>query len=255
MLNIHFTATKLNGTGKAGILPADSNGYYTMPIGGLNVANSIGEIYIADGARELFESSSVFMRRVKSGCLKGESGHPKRTPGMSMDEYYNRIIRIEETNVAAHFAEIWLDESFGRNNPQLNNKDIIAIMAKVKPAGPNGPSLKESFDNPKEEVCFSIRALTQDYYNRGKTYRVLKQIITFDNVTEPGINFAKKWNSPSLESIADFIIKKENVENTVNSISNEVALESTRELALETLSLMKADPSLKIVNIPIIAKW
>jgi hypothetical protein len=180
MANVKFTATKLASKGKAGILKPDDDGYYTLVIGGLNLFNSVGEYYTADGARQLFEQSSTFMRRIKNGCLKGEMGHPKRLPGMSMDDYLRRIMTIEETNVCCHFKEIWLDEQYGKNHPEFKNPSMIAIMAKLKPTGPKGPSLQKSLDNPNENVCFSIRAFTKDYAVRGVINRVLDQVYSWD---------------------------------------------------------------------------
>lgn len=203
MSNIRFACTSLAGTDKKGVLTPDENGYYTMPIGGLDVFNSAGMFYTYKGAKELFEESSAFMRRVKRGALRGEVGHPKLVPGMSMDDYAQRIIVIDERNVCAHFAEIWLDFDKFKDT---NGKPCVAIMAKVGPSGPHGPMLKKAFDNPNENVCFSIRSFTEDYWVKGVKFRDLRTIVTFDYVNEPGIHFAEKYKSPSLESIAETVI-------------------------------------------------
>lgn len=254
MSNLRFTSTKLVGTGKKGVLPVDENGYRQMPIGGLNVINSAGEYYLAEGARELFSSSSALIRRIKSGCLKGELGHPKRLPGMTMDQYLNRVLTVDEGNVVAHFSEIWLDEDFGKKNPQFNNKDLIAIMANVKPSGPKGQCLEQSFNNPKEEVCFSIRALTRDFYHKGVNHRVLQQIMTWDNVTEPGLDLARKWNSPALESMADCIIKPQDIEHVIESNVYSLATEDTKSMIMEAFELSKKE-TIRIVNIPLLKNW
>lgn len=240
---VKFTSTRLNGTGKAGLLKPDSLGYYETVIGGLDVFNSAGEFYTMEGASALFEKSSSFMRRVESGCLKAETGHPKRLPGMTNDDYLERIMRIEETNVCAHIAEIWLDPNFGRNRPELKNPKMVAIMAKIKPAGPNGPALAAAFENPRENVCFSIRALTKDYYQRGQVYRVLNTIFTFDWVTEPGINAARKWNSPALESLDETFVSRRSIENVADLIrSDGASLESSRMMVQEALEAFKITP-------------
>lgn len=174
---IGFSCTTLNGTNKAGKLLPDENGYYTMPVGGLNVFNSAGQFYTYERAKWLFESSSAFMRRVSTGCLKGECGHPKPTQGQSQDSYLQRVMTVDEKNVAAHFSDIWLDLD---NVKDSNGKPVIAIMAKLTPSGPMGPALQKSLDNPKEEVCFSIRAFTEDQNLGGVIQRTLKEIITFD---------------------------------------------------------------------------
>ncbi len=89
-----FSCTTLAGTGKKGKLTKDENGYYTMPIGGLNVFNSIGDFYTYEDAKQLFDSSSTFMRRVKTGALKGEYGHPKPIKGQSYEEFAERVLTI-----------------------------------------------------------------------------------------------------------------------------------------------------------------
>jgi hypothetical protein len=133
MANVMYTASKL-AAGKKGILPPDADGYYTMPVGALNVFNSSGQYYVLEGAKQLFDSSSIFQRRVANGCSKGEMGHPKREPKMTMDDYMTRILTIEETNVCCHFRKFWLDETFGKKNPQFKNPDMVAIMAELKPS-------------------------------------------------------------------------------------------------------------------------
>jgi hypothetical protein len=253
MASVKFTATKLTNTGKKGIIKPDADGYYELVIGGLNTFNSAGEYYTFNGAEELFKQSSIFMRRVTNGCLKGEVGHPKRSPGMSMDDYVNRILTIDEGNVCAHFKEVWLDTEFGKKNSKFNNNALVAIMAKVKPTGPKADSLANSLNNSSENVCFSIRALTKDYYEKGQTFRVLQQIICFDAVTEPGINIANKWDTPSLESLENCIISKNSIEKIVYSKNNTVAIESNRELAIECLKAFNS----KIVKIetPLYNRW
>ena len=85
---IRFSCTSLQGTNKKGILTKDEHGYYSQPIGGLNVMNSAGMYYTYQGAKNLFEESSAFMRRVRRGALHGCSASvvslntrlPRRSP-------------------------------------------------------------------------------------------------------------------------------------------------------------------------------
>lgn len=232
---IHFSCSALAGTTKKGILRPDENGYYTMPIGGLNVFNSAGQFYTYDGAKELFQSSSSFMRRVKTGCLKGESGHPKRLPNQSFEDFANRIMSIDERNICVHFSEIWLDFDSVKD---ASGKPIIAIMSKLTPSGPNGPALQKSLDNPKEEVCFSIRAWTDDKRMGSTVQRTLKEIVTFDNVTEPGIATARKYFAPALESLTDVEFTKDQLVSAARSPALEsLGMESSRS---NTLSLFES---------------
>lgn len=177
MSQVKFGCTALNGTNKAGILKKDSDNYYTMVVGGLNIFNSAGQYYSYDGAKSLFESSSQFMRRVSRGSLRGEVGHPKQEKGQSFDDYVQRILEIRESNVCVHFKEIFLDANSIKD---VNGKAVVAIMAKLIPSGPHGAALEKSLENKSENVCFSIRSFTKDYYDRGIEIRELKNIVTFD---------------------------------------------------------------------------
>lgn len=245
--SVRFVCTALAGTGKAGRLPKDADGYYTLPVGGLNVFNSMGEFYTYEGAKELFTGSGALMRRVRGGTLKGEYGHPKpagpiRTED-DMEVFARRVMQLDEQNISHHFAEIWLDFDNVRDE---RGQKVIAIMAKVTPSGPKGPALAASFENPKEEVCFSIRAFTQDQSIRGVNQRCLREIITWDYVTEPGIAVARKYRSPTLESYQERTFTKEQILASVKEVEG-VAMESSRATGL---SLIRAcgwdiDPSKK----------
>ncbi len=198
MSQVQYSCTSLNGTGKKGVLTADADGYFTMVVGGLNCFNSAGEYYPLQAAQNLFHESSAFMRRIQSACLKGEYGHPQKQPGMTMDDYVRRVMTIDEKSVCVQFRKIWLDANSVKD---ASGRPVVAIMAELKPVGPYGDALAKSLVNPHEDVCFSIRAFTDDRRVMGVNNRNLVEIITWDYVTEPGIAFARKYKSPSLESL------------------------------------------------------
>lgn len=235
MQQVQFSCTALNGTGKQGKLPKDADGYYTMPIGALNVFNSNGQFYPYEAAKELFTDSSSLMRRVSTGCLKGEMGHPKPAVGQSMDSFTNRVMMVEETRVCSHFAQIWLD--FNSVKDELG-KPVVAIMAKVAPSGPLGASLERSLENVKEDVCFSIRAFTEDISVAGIKHRMLRQIVTFDHVVEPGISVARKYKSPVLESRENICITKEDLVKATTVTGDGMAMESSKQLTNDLLSIL-----------------
>lgn len=249
---VRFTATQL-APGKKGILKPDANGRYEMPVGGLNVFNSIGEKYVAEGALELFQSSSGFMRRVRGGKVVAECGHPKQG-NLTDDQFLARIMRFEETNICAFFPEVWLDFDYGRNNPQYNSPDLIAIMAKVEPSGPHGDVLRQAFESPGRNVCFSIRSLTKDFWYRGLNHRVLKTIFGFDWVTEPGIEFATKFNSPALEDDKEGLyIVKEQMQRVIDKLQLEGAGMESASLGMEALQAF--DYPGKGQSMPGFAQW
>lgn len=193
--SVRFECTTLGR--RSGVLKPDKDGYYTMPVGGLNVYNSAGQYYAYEKAKALFEESSQFMRRVRKGVLYGEQGHPIRDPGMTEQDFVRRVLTIRETNTCCFHQSIWLDFDSVKDSKGM---PVIAIMSKVCPAGPLGEALRRDLETPGKNVAFSIRAFTIDRLERGTTIRDLDTIVTFDRVIEPGIEFATKFDSPATES-------------------------------------------------------
>lgn len=252
MTILKFTEAKLTNTGKNGVLKCDDKGYYSHVIGGLNTYNSAGEYYIAEGVKELFEGSSSLMRRVANGCLYGELGHPKPAQGMTTRDYMERVLRVEETNVCVHYAGLSLDMDYGRRNPQFKNNNLIGIIADLKPAGPKGTSLKEGLDNQRQNICFSIRALTKDEVINRVNYRRIVQIVTWDNVIEPGIAISNKWDSPSLETLSEKIVTMDQLEKLVETSREPIAVES-RDIINETIKLVTVQ--FKAPAVPRYSQW
>lgn len=237
--NIRFVSTRLQNTGKKNILKPDENGYYRVVLGGLNIVNSVGEFYTADGnVRSLFSRSSDLMRRIENRNLKGENGHPKQMPGEKKEDYYRRAMTIEETNISHHILSVELDESFGRNNPEFKNPDIVGIIGMVCPCGPHGPALKAELDNPMINVNFSIRALSRNSYRSGRTIRTLEHIETWDWVTEPGLAVANKYSSPSLESFVDMTLSERVLNSVMSNSRTPLATESAKNMANRALELI-----------------
>lgn len=198
-----FGCTALVGTNKAGLLRADSNGYYPVVLGALNFNNSVGQIYPEAPAMELLKNSSSFMRRVSNGYCRGEYGHPKKQPGMTFQDFMHRILTIEESMVSHHIKEVWVE----KGKVLHQGRPVIAIMGQVKPAGPYANSLERSLENPDENVAFSIRSITDDYRVGTQIQKHLREIVCWDFVNEPGLSVANKYAAPSLESFQeDFVI-------------------------------------------------
>ena len=200
MGNITYTCQALMGTNKAGTLKPDADGYYEMVLGALDFYNSAGAFYDLDNAKDRFKASSSLMRRIANGALRGEYGHPKKLPGQTERDFMKRICDIYEDRVSHHIREVRIDYTSVKTE---DGKPCIAIIGLVKPCGPYGAALQASIDNPKENVCFSIRSLTDDVIEGGKWFKHLKVIITWDLVNEPGLSIATKWKAPSLESFAE----------------------------------------------------
>lgn len=195
MSSFHVGCTALIGLNKSGHLKPDEDGYYTVVLGALNFRNSVGEIYTERSARAIFEQSSSFMRRMRAGYCRGEYGHPKRAQ-MTDDEWLVRIMTTYEDRVCMHISEVWID----MDSVKYRGAPVVAIMGKIKPSGPYGAVLKESLDNPKENVAFSVRSLTDNYYEAGIVHKDFARIEGWDFVIEPGLAPANKYANPGLES-------------------------------------------------------
>lgn len=244
--NVTYSCTALVGTNKAGIMRPDADGYYNdVVLGALNVFNSGGRYYpYNEQAKRIFDQSSAFMRRVADGALRGECGHPKRLPGMSMQDFLSRVLEIRETNICSHYRRVTLDFD---NIQDKNGNKIIAIMGDVKPSGPCGPALEAAFQNPHENVCFSIRSVTNDSLVGNVVNKSFKQVVTFDWVNEPGIAVARKWFNPSLESYEEQTFTRRQLElvvdNTRLQASQGLGMESQMNLINELMHELGWDRS------------
>lgn len=219
---IMFTCTALKGTGKKGKLTPDANGYYDVPLGALNVFNSGQEYYPYEESKQLFEKSGLLMRRVEKGVLRGELGHPKKLPGMSMEQFMNRCAHIYEQSWCFHLSKVWLDHESMKD---ASGKPIVGIMGKAKGCGPFKTTFDESIENNMENTCFSVRSFTDDYVRGGMVQKVIKEICTWDLVNEPGIAVANKYSAPTLES-ESVIIQKSELDRAFNGNGSGLGMES-----------------------------
>ena len=196
-MSIKFTCTALAGTNKTGILKPDEYGYYKLILGALNFHNAAGIYYDYDTSKQVFEESSSFMRRIRGGNLYSEVEHPEWKPGMSLDDYVRRIRYIDGQNVCAHIREIELV----MEEKGAYGKPVCVIYGWVKPDRDKGHLLKAALENPKQNVCFSIRSLVEERRVGSTIIRSIQELVSFDWVIEPGISKAHKFNAPGLESL------------------------------------------------------
>ena len=173
-----------------------------------------------------------------------------------MDDYVRRIMTIDEKSVCVQFRRIWLDD---RSIKDSAGRPVVAIMAELKPVGPYGEALAKSLANPHEDVCFSIRAFTDDRRVLGVNNRNLVEVITWDYVTEPGIGFARKYKAPALES---FSHQLETIQTDTFELDDiRRAITPTAELAMESTivqtgqSVVAAFERLKQQPAPAFHRW
>ena len=87
-------------------------------------------------------------------------------------------------------------------------------MGETIPAGPYAEVLEMGFNNPSQNVCFSIRSISADAIRNGQYIKKLHQIYTFDYVLEGGLSFADKYSCPAMEGF-----KEQGVITEIESIS------------------------------------
>lgn len=232
-----FGCTALMGTNKAGIIKPDEFGYRSMVLGAFNAFNSAEQYYPVEPALELFRPDSALMRRIKSGSLHGELGHPRKLPGMSDRDFLMRIADIVEQNICVHIADVTL---IPRGMIDESGRPVTGVIGKIKGAGPHGQSLEDELNNPKQNVCFSIRSITNDRYERGRYTKYLRAIYTWDKVNEPGISIAKKWHAPGLEQLQEVLMDEAAIRSVARAVAREskgVGAESQQQTVIKRLML------------------
>lgn len=241
---IKYVSTALPDMNKAGKLKKDADGYYEITLGGLNVVNSAGAVYVMEGARALLDKSNLLNKRISAQRLRSEYGHPKRLPNQSDDEFFSRILAIEETRTCNHIREFRLEPRQGT--------DEVLIIGWVKPSGPYGPALEESLNNPNENVCYSIRSFTDDFQHGYTRKKILKTVVTWDYVNDPGISFANKLDTPSLEDLATATFTRSQIERMVRDANDGgPSMENMLLSATELLQALGQVPTIK----PHFLKW
>lgn len=255
-----YGCTALMGTNKAGVLKPNSKGYFPVVLGAFNAFNSIEQFYPVEPALELFAPDSALMRRIKNGALRGELGHPRKLPGMTDRDFLIRLADIVEQNVCVHIASIQL-VPHGMRDEQ--GRPITGVIGEIKPAGPHAASLQASLDNPQENVCFSIRSITNDRFERGRYNKYLRAVYTWDNVNEPGMNIAKKWHSPALESLQEAVVDEAGMRSMAREAERsrsvrtglESAGDATLRRVMHDLGLTEKPEPKRTIILPGSSRW
>jgi len=192
-----FRCTALEGTGKQGILPQNSDGSYTVVVGGLGIVHSNGEVHNPERLRECLQANSDLMRRITEGTLRGENGHPVRDPSMSRMDWFKRIMTIAESRICVHFDDLTVGAEPAKDRM---GQWVTPIIARIRPAGELGYVTEQEIKDPKQNICFSIRALVTPMMSGGRRESYINTLVTYDKVNEGGAPVARKWSSPSLQN-------------------------------------------------------
>lgn len=192
-----YSCVSLPGLNKVGLMKPDANGYYRTVVGGFNLSNHVGKMYLlTDSVKRMFEPGGIVRRRLDAGLLRGELGHPD-IRAMPLTQALQRLAQIDPARVSHHFKSLELVAK-----KDHKGRDVVLVYAMVKPSGPYGPSLLASLDNPEENVTFSVRSFSKNGVDRGRMGTIVTDVLTYDYVTEPGISVASQFDMVSLENLS-----------------------------------------------------
>ncbi|EJO2543926.1 hypothetical protein NRE35_004292 [Salmonella enterica] len=197
----NFEITVQRGFNGQGTIKRIDNNYCQVVLGALEYPNSVGAVYDLQSAVAIIEKSQIFNRRMHQGFLRGELGHPVERECRDYNDFVRRIHTIDERNVSCHIRRVWIEPNY--TGP--DGKKIIAILGEVAPSGPHAAQLERKLNNPHENAAWSVRSLTNDRIIGGVKRKFFDSIITWDEVNEPGLAPANKFNAPSCESADIFV--------------------------------------------------
>lgn len=187
----------LSVNNKAGILKRNEQGHFCdIVFGALEFPNSGGSTYSLSSGEDLLRPGSLFHESLTTGMAKGEYWHPKREPGITDEQWFQRVMYTAEETTSHVHTQLWIDMI----KPQGYHKKVPAFIGDLSCAGPYGSTLEKDLLNAANNVAFSIRSITDDIPLPNGTYR--KSILAangFDHVSRPGIKIAQKYQSVSLE--------------------------------------------------------
>ncbi|WP_144106577.1 S80 family phage morphogenetic serine protease [Paraburkholderia sp. BCC1886] len=155
----------------------EKTGLISVSLGKLDQPNRTGVVYGTQTVRALLPD---LKERVKHGMLRCEYGFPQKTPGQSHDDLVRRYATIEEERVCAMFVDLGLEVGIEAiTNPPIH------LMAKIRPWGPFGDTLREVLEDPTSQLnwYFGARAFSTDTHRDGAVEKQLYRFITWDFIT------------------------------------------------------------------------
>jgi hypothetical protein len=165
----------------------DKDGYYYVRLGtfGVPVASGILYLYDENLKKVLRDPNSPLNFRLKSGYLRSEYGHPQRKPGMSDNDYFARLQRLEPTLQCANIRELVIHE-----NKEAPNS--ATVYGWVRPSGPYADCIIQELEDDNVNSAWSVRTIAEQFVKNGRVVRIIKSLFTWDYVTTPGVSNASK---------------------------------------------------------------
>lgn len=184
-------------------LKPDENGiYHDFPFLVLGKVSANNKDYeVSSMVDAISNPRSMFYKKLVSGQLEGEWWHPLTGNDESA---LSRIVVIDRSNVSHHIHRVYTGKP--------TEKGHIVVYGDFEPAGPYGPHLKESLENPRINTAFSLRSLVSTISEKdGIVKQRVIVLVTIDAVDAPGYAEASKVHisTPGMEgSTFEIDIKK-----------------------------------------------
>jgi hypothetical protein len=112
-------------------------------------------------------------------------------------------------------------------------RKVVAIIGEVRASGPKADEFRRQLENPYEDVNYSIRCFAAKNFANMRKH--INRIITWDNVFEPGIGVATKYNTPSMESKSDVCRMLDYAEFNIDRLRHGMS-ESVNEDSFESVA-------------------
>lgn len=178
----------------------------------------------------LTDMQSRFAANVSTGDMEGEWGHPFLAGEKTLD----RLLYIDRTKVSHYFSKV-----YGKD---MGN-GIIMIYGDVKPFGPYGKYLEQSFQDGMRNTSFSLRsAAVKTGVKDGITQKQMLALVTFDAVDGPGfLKASKRFRDPNVavEFYSPNAIDPEKVaDKATEAVDIDISVD--REQLLESQEALKA---------------
>lgn len=166
-----------NGNGFKAMTPDKDGVFKGVPIMILGKPTDNRTEYDPQSAiKAISGEQSLFRNKLIRGCAEGEVEHPDYT-GLNNQEKTQRALRIDRTKISHIFTSVYTKQV----------GDNVVIYADVKPFGPFGSFLQETFESSLKNVAFSIRTISRSLGRSGGIdKRYIMNFVTADLVSLGG---------------------------------------------------------------------
>jgi hypothetical protein len=234
MTRLVFQASPHYLEGKNGVLQKNDKGHYKLLMGMYNAPNCMGDVYIlSQKVKQLFVKSTA-ASWCADGRLFGEADHPGLSqfmmPGRSTADavamLLDRSATVPVTAQNHQIHKFWYEEMAHKVDGQVQ----FGVYGELEPLTNR---MRTSLDNPNSNTSMSVRSFVGSRSPTGIGNYLIEQsdLLTWDEVSVPGLKGVGKYNSVGFESHRSTRIELSDEEHHGLLITPEV-INSLREMAV-----------------------